>query len=284
MKTSRKTSKGPAIMARLSSLPPEILREVLSHLPIQSLLAFGQTSKYNHSIQAISLTKLRLGVFPTRLHSMLSLMEATENQDTTHSVQIILEKRKSRKKDTVISNQNAIISRIVQKHQHTLRSLEVALWELQASSAKAISQLQRLRHLSVRLDHPNTRHADVDRNLWKTSPGSTLWNHFYSQKGDQRILGRLESLNLERAGITDYQLEKILEGNPGIVELRLQKCLIITGEFFERLVQTRAGKYLELLYFTHSDNPEIDERVLGHIGKLGRLKVSAMLSLPVDLC
>ena len=54
-------------MAALSSLPPELLREVLRYLPIRSLLNFGLTSKVNHTLQACSLSILRLGVFHSRL-------------------------------------------------------------------------------------------------------------------------------------------------------------------------------------------------------------------------
>ena len=54
-------------MATLTSLPPELTREILYYLPIPSLLAFGLTSKMNHAIQSCSLSDLRLGVFHSRL-------------------------------------------------------------------------------------------------------------------------------------------------------------------------------------------------------------------------
>ncbi len=54
-------------MVTLSSLPPEITREILHHLPIYTLLQFGLTSRLNHTIQACSMSSLRLGVFHSRL-------------------------------------------------------------------------------------------------------------------------------------------------------------------------------------------------------------------------
>ena len=55
-------------MTTLSSLPLELIREVLRYLSLNSLLDFGLTSKLNHSIQESSLSDLRLGVF----HSWLA--------------------------------------------------------------------------------------------------------------------------------------------------------------------------------------------------------------------
>ena len=260
-------------MASIHSLPAEILREVLTYLPIPYLFAFGLTSKHHHLIQLISLQKLRLGVFPTRLNGLLSLMESSHDSDTTHAVQIVLDKRKTRGKDMVIHNQNVTTRKIVEKNRQTLRDLEVSLWDLQKSSADALSTLHRLRRLAIRLDHPNVRYAGIDKAFWATSPGSTVWNQLYSEKGDKKCLGRLQSLTLERAGITDYQLQRILDANPYITKLRLQKCLTLSAEFFETLSNSRVGQQLELLHFTQSDNIEIDDQILPYIEKMKKLKV-----------
>ena len=261
------------MIASIDSLPAEILREVLTYLPIQSLFNFGLTSKHNHRVQLISLQKLRLGVYPSRLNGLLSLMEANHDQDTTHSVQVVLEKKKARGRDMIIHNQNVTTRKILERTRQPLRDLEVGLWDLQKSSADAIATLHRLRRLAIRLDHPNVRYAGVDKSYWKTSPGSTVWNSLYSEKGDKRCLGRLQSLTLERAGITDYQLQKILDSNPEITELRLKKCLTLTAEFFETLAASKVGKQLRVLHFTHSDNIEIDDQVLQYVEKLTNLKV-----------
>ena len=47
-------------MSTMSSLPPEMIREMLRYLPIRSLLDFGLTSKNSHALQSCSLSKLRL--------------------------------------------------------------------------------------------------------------------------------------------------------------------------------------------------------------------------------
>ncbi|KAK3178794.1 hypothetical protein OEA41_000931 [Lepraria neglecta] len=261
-------------MTTFTSLPPEITREILHYLPIAALLAFGLTSKTNHSIQQHSLSSLRLGVFNSRLGGMISLMEATADRSCLHSVQMILPKSECRKKDKVIRNQNLRIANVVEKYTHTLRDLEIACWELQESAAMSLAQLKNLKRLSIRLDHPHTRFSGLEPSFWETAPGSPVWNLLASKKGEKgkSALGRLQSLNLERAGITDYQLAKILESNPNIRELSLRKCVNLTDKIFKILAEGKVGRKLEVLHFTKCCGVEIDERVLDHIGRLPNLK------------
>lgn len=100
-------------MVTWCSLPPELSREVLRYLPIRSLLDSGLTSKNNHALQSCSLSNLRLGVFPSRLGGMVSLMEATADQSCLHSVQMILARDESRTKAKVTHNQNIRTRKIV---------------------------------------------------------------------------------------------------------------------------------------------------------------------------
>lgn len=260
-------------MPTLAALPPEIIREVVSYLPISSLHAFGLTSKINHAIQCCSVTTLRLGVFPSRLAGMISLMEAAADYSFIRSVQMVLSKSQARSKDMIIRNQNFAVQKVVNKHRHTLRELEIALWDLQKSSAISVAGLKNLRRLSIRLDHPHTRHSDVDRHFWDSSPSSTIWNGFCSKLSEMKALGRLQSLNLERAGITDFQLQQILESNPLIKDLRLRKCLVLTRETFEYLARNEIGKRLEILHFTCHGEDAIDDDILDYIGDLIHLKV-----------
>lgn len=267
-----------------TSLPPEIHREILSYLPIPSLLTFGLTSKNNHLIQTSSLSTLRLGVFHSRLAGMISLMEATATRSCLHSVQLLLPKNESKKKDRVLKNQNLRIANVVERYTHTLRDLEIACWELQDSAALSLAKLKNLKRLSIRLDHPHTRFSDVDPTFWDSAPGSPVWNLLATKKGEKghSALGRLQSLNLERAGITDYQLTKILESNPNITELRLRKCLGLTDKIFKILAEGKVGRRIEILHFTRHCGEEIDERILAYIGRIKNLKVCPPSPVPSD--
>ena len=205
-------------------------------------------------------------------------MEATAENPCHCSVQMVLPKEEARTKDQVIGNQNLRIRKIVDHYQGTLRELDIALWELQESSASSIARLKNLKCLSIRLDHPHTRYAGIDSEFWRTSRASTVWNLLGTRSGKARALGRLRSLNLERAGITDYQLAKILESNPQLTDLRLRKCITLTDKVFQVLVGSMTAQILETLHFTQSDADEIDNRILVHISKLSNLKVNPSIS------
>lgn len=213
---------------------------------------------------------------------MISLMEATADRSCLHSVQMILSKNESRTKDMVINKQNLRTQKVVGKYQKTLRNLEIALWDLQGCAASSIAQLTNLKRLSIRLDHPHTRYSGIDQHFWETAPGSTVWNGLASKSGEAGgALGRLQSLNLERAGITDYQLAKVLESNPRLTELRLQKCFNLTYKTFKTLSESKIGPQLETLHFTKSNNDKIDEPILDCIAKLPKLKVVTCIPICV---
>jgi hypothetical protein len=72
------------------------------------------------------------------------------------------------------------------------------------------------------------RGTEIWTGLLGCLPGSTAWNNFAAMHGKGKSFGRLEDLTLERSGITDYQLRQILESNPRLTELKLQKCLSLT--------------------------------------------------------
>ena len=203
-------------------------------------------------------------------------MEATMERNCLHSVQIVLPRLESRTKNDIIFNQNLRIRNVIDAYSNSLSDLEVALWELQESSASSIAKLRNLKRLSIRLDHPHTRISGLDPQFWATSPGSPVWNHLAPRSRNASALGRLQGLNLERAGITDYQLAIVLERNPLLTELRLFKCLNLTDKTFKILAESKAGQSLELFHFTNSCSKEIDERILEHIGNLLRLKVCSL--------
>lgn len=257
-----------------SSLPNELAQEVLSHLPVRSLHSFALTSRASYALARKSLRTLALGVFHTRINGLISFMDVpTRPCTTSSSVSITLPKNDTKTRQQIIRNQNAIAAKVLRENGQSIRDLELVLWELEKPLADALATLPNLRRLSLRFDHPHARHANVDRAYWDSAPLGTVWDLLSTTCEDQKVFGRLEALNLERSGITDYQLERIIERNPRIIELRLQKCLALTEEFFEYLARSPIAKSLKVLHLTKNDNEEIDERILQYIGKLTGLKV-----------
>ena len=265
--------------ASLATLPPELVHAVMTHLPVPELFALGQTNQYMHSVASISLTSLQLGVFPTRLDGVFSNLDAFRTHDATRNLQITLPAEAARTKDMVLHAQDTRPAAVLRQHAGTLRDVELALWDLQANTAKALAQMRRLEALSIRLDHPHTRHRGVDKKHWHVSPGSTVWNELYGppkRSGRKAVLGGLERLTLERAGVTDYQLCKILAENPRIRELRLRKCRTLTAETFEWLARSEVGRRLEVLCFEESDAEDVDEGILDCIAEMPALRTLSL--------
>lgn len=303
----------------LGSLPTEILIYILSHLSIVDVLCFSQTSRYHHELQALVISKLRIGVFPHRINSILSLLDGAAythsdapvvwyEPDPTSSINVQIDGRKYRTWDTVVQKQNNIISKVVNMHGHHLRTLEIALWSLERHTANALTTCSRLRHLTIRLDHPFTRHKSVQPSVWKTAAPSTVWNAFWSPTGrtppatPTRELGNptetafglptpplspvldpvsnlqlfpyLKSLTLDRGGITDYQLSRlVLPCADTLKELRLRKCTQLSAEFWRWLAHSALAPRLRVLHFTQNLHEEIDGRILQYVQKFTGVKV-----------
>ena len=289
----------------LATLPPELLHEIMGHLPVPALLALGATAHYLHAVQRVALTTLQLGAFPSRLDSVFSCLDGAATHAPNRYHAILLPKDDCHARDGVIRAQNSRIAEVLKQetHQKTLRDVELALWELDRGTAAAVAQLKQLRSLALRLDHPHTRHPKVDRAFWRQSPGSTVWNELYTPSRRRKpssgsgtssrsaspaasttsddppapVLGRLESLTLERAGITDYQLRRVLEDNPHLTELRLRRCHTLTAETFAFLASSPAvARRLRVLRFEHSDAPDVDARVLGYLAALPALETLSL--------
>ena len=266
-------------MSSFTSLPLEIVCDVLQYLPIKDLFSFGLTSKRNHVLQQDSLKTLRLGVFHSKLSGMINMLETSVTTSCLHSVQMVLPQKGSKNKDCVIQMQNKSVQDVLSKYSHTLKDLEIAVWDLQEGTASLLAELPRLQHLSLRLDHPHTRHSSIKQSFWQHAPGSTVWNLLAPKGGHDSASRGLQSLSLDRAGITDYQLRAVLKCNPNIKELYLRKCFNLTKGTFKFLASSRSGKQIEVLHFTMVDKEDIDERVLEYIGRMPKLQVSKILNI-----
>ena len=263
-------------MAFFSSLPYELVVDILCYLPIQSLLDFGLTSSHNRKLQQCSLSDLRLGVLNSKLYATNSLAESKSYGNCPYNVQIIVPRKELRNKGYLIYLQNQRIQNAVQIYRHSLRVLEITLWEFKESTAKVLAQLWNLKHLSICLNRSHSKYSSQKQGSRQNYPGSTVWNSLASKAGTSSVLGRLNSLRLECADITDYQLRRILAGNPRIRELRLHQCLNLTRETFRYLAISHFAPLLEILYFTEVNNEHIDDRVLKYVGRLLKLKVMSV--------
>ncbi|KAB8233516.1 F-box protein [Aspergillus alliaceus] len=162
---------------RISFLPLEIVLQILSYLPFESLLAFGETSHTNYRSHILCLRCLRLGVFEKRTHSIISCLQAgwikadqlgdafpVEREiGPDYTISIIRPKAKPVKhelsykraikaKDTkrqcpsdpsmmqeqMVRAQNKIFSRIVNRYGPSLVKLEFMAYDIDIESAMAL--------------------------------------------------------------------------------------------------------------------------------------------------
>lgn len=303
-------------MTRLSDLPPELVSDVLSYLPVKSLLTFASTSSSNYSFALSCLQTINIGIHPSRHAAVLSesqhccLPKVNVEEQPSGRTKIILPQRRCKSLFITIYHQNEAATEILKTHGSSLRTLDLSIWDLRMETATAISKINRLRHLTLRMDHPHTRVKNMPGLFWYTSPGSTVWNKFYAAPSHfypltppaspqssrcaspeprmlKAVFGQLETLQMERAGITDYQLQRIVSENPNLKEIRLRKCFTLTDEFFRTLAMSdicspakvTQKKCLKLLHFEMSSNPLVDSRVLQYITLMSGLKVCCLMNI-----
>ncbi|MCJ1445264.1 MAG: hypothetical protein MMC23_005769 [Stictis urceolatum] len=292
-------------MASVDSLPTELLHQICTFLPTPDLLSFGASSRLHHALSLMTLHTLRLGIFPSRIHGLASSLSCPipETASSAEPINIVLPKGQSRSKDCVIRNQNRKAARILSLHGRSLRDLELAIWSLEKPATDQIAKLARLRHLSIRLDHPHTRHRDLRPNHWREAERSTVWNSFFgdpkerpatdslpaeptsqgrssNQIQSRPVFGELRTVTLERAGITDWQLQRLLEENPGVEELYLRKCTILTEDFFAWLAGSSFSQRLRVLRFECCDTETIDARIVPYLEALVGLEDLSLSSCP----
>ncbi|PWY73901.1 F-box domain protein [Aspergillus sclerotioniger CBS 115572] len=264
---------------KISLLPLELILHILSYLPFESLLAFGETSRANYESHTLCLSCLRLGVFEKRIHSVISLLQAgwttpdqmaqiarldkRENDYTISIVQpainrlvsdaagkpllkirdskrqgpVLLEK--SRTMEQMIREQNKIFAQVVTRYGRGLRKLEFMAYDLDSEGAMALAAgcQNILHHLALRFEHPHIREGPIRPSTWQNpAPGSTAWNFLIGIGRYQQLgLCGLQTLILERTGITPWQLTMLVKKNPKLTVLKLRTCRGAHPEFLNWL-------------------------------------------------
>ncbi|XHF98298.1 hypothetical protein AWENTII_001853 [Aspergillus wentii] len=292
-------------IGNISSLPPEVILMILSYLPLESLLSFGETSRSNYDCHLLSLKRLRLAVFQKRIHSIISFLQAgwatldqvtklRENGDcrldftasvvqppATHMKQepiceyplrtkdlkrrsLAISENKPRTLEQMVRLQNQLFAKLVRRYGASLVDLEFMAYDINTESAEALGKTckRSLRHLALRFEHPHIRDGLMRPTAWlQPARGSTAWNALIGI-GPYKNMGitGLETLIMERTGITPWQLSMLVQNNPNLTTLKLRTCNGAQPEFLNWL-----GGYDE----------ESDEHFVGEDGLApgARLKV-----------
>ena len=264
----------------LGNLPAEIIYHILSYLPIPSLLAFSTTCKLNHAYHTRSLSALSLAVFPKQVQALIAFLQSSSDlpSPARRQVPVILHKTRHKGRidkpkpiqyqKSVVSDQNQVLTTIARRYGQALQDLEFFAWELTEEAATALAtSCSSLKRLALCFDHPHGRDPCMPA-LYFDKPGapSTLWNALAgigSESSTRLAIRGLHSLRLERTAITEYQLRKFLEANPGLSELRLRKCAGADFDFCTWLGSSKLGTRLELLWIDDCDNVRAQDK--GHL-------------------
>ncbi|OKL59453.1 hypothetical protein UA08_05119 [Talaromyces atroroseus] len=189
--------------------------------------------------------------FPTRYRKKKLYQEAAPTEERLpYSVS----------SDNTIRAQNKTFAQILSRYGQSLEDLEFLAYNLNDEGAMALGTHcgGKLRHLGLRFEHPYIRDISLSQKYWNLpAPGSPVWNDLIGigplQRG-QRITN-LESLVLERAGITPWQLCMLVKRNKRLSVLKLRTCAAIQPAFVNWLggIPTPGDEDEELR--EHDDEP-----------------------------
>lgn len=202
------------------------------------------------------LRDLNLAVFARDLHCRLALVSQHRGPGCayeavldapqtcvakTTNIPIRTSKKDSNPATTLqqqISAQNEIAADILCKESvQNLRSLSLQMYEvrsLELTSAIA-RNLPKLKHLELRFCHQFVHDQTLPGNYWREAPeGNPCWNALVglgSENQKALRLRELQTLRIERAGLTSTQLQKLVEANPQLRELHLANVTGVDLEF-----------------------------------------------------
>jgi hypothetical protein len=138
--------------------------------------------------------------------------------------------------DQTIRAQNKAFAEILSRYGQSLEDLAFLAYDLNDEGAIALGTScgAKLRRLALRFEHPYIRDISVSQKYWNTpAPGSPMWNDLIGIGRLKRggSITNLESLVLERAGITPWQLRMLVKRNKRLRVLKLRTCAAIQPGF-----------------------------------------------------
>lgn len=142
--------------------------------------------------------------------------------------------------ERTVRAQNKAFAEIVSRYGHSLDELEFLAYNINEEGAMSIATNcgMRLRHLALRFEHPFVKDTSLHYKYWTAAAqGSPAWNYLIGIGPVKRGLNivNLESLVLERAGITPWQLRKLVERNQRLKVMKLRTCAAVQPDFVDRL-------------------------------------------------
>ncbi|KAF2741573.1 hypothetical protein EJ04DRAFT_507340 [Polyplosphaeria fusca] len=290
----------------LLNLPPELLANMLSFLPIQALLRFSQTCHYSHGLAKSSLHTLSFGIHPTRVSGIISRLASTQYpqpkatsafaasgeskarqarrdslgsesladelfaEQDPYKVSVLIPDAQAFDYKTLFAFHSALTKSILLRHGGTLRNLDLSLWTLSKPIAKALSKLAALRALSIRIeDYPHVRAVPRKLAGRQQIEQRDAWELLVNQA---TWASRLHALRVEGGELSARQLCTLLSKNRWCAELWLCKCASIGTELWSYLGSEWEGRAALRILGVMRCGGQLNEEVLDLIGGLGGLQ------------
>ncbi|EMD89919.1 hypothetical protein COCC4DRAFT_158311 [Bipolaris maydis ATCC 48331] len=221
------------------SLPAELLSQILTSLPLSSLLHFSETCHPARTLANANLQSLSLGIspLPSPYTSFppskppLSPSQTHTSQPTTrpHDRWLRIPNITTYDYTTLSNFQSALLTSILTRHHPLLSHVDLTIWTMSVRMAHALRNLSALQRLELRFDAGNPGRAvlraqiglerEEQRRAWDVLARSTpSWS--------RRLLG----LRVEGAVVSTKQIAVLLGESRGCEEVVLERCSGVGGD------------------------------------------------------
>lgn len=310
-RSSASTKRPTMAPSPLSHLPPEILHQILTYLPISTLLTFARVSKQHYSASILALNILQLAILPRRVHGTLAFLDSSNWEDIDFNTgdidynhltqnQIVVTSplqvpRNGSKKhngkaskppstpaqyrEQLFNLQNALAYSILSSRSLVnLQSLTLHIYHVTSPALTEIlaSHFPNLKTLRLNFSHPYLHDTCLPAQYW-TSPvfleGSPVWNAVAGIGEDHEARLRLR------------KLQRLTVERAGITSVQLRKWVESNPRLRELKLRNVAGVDAEFVqwlgqYHGASRDGKRTPRVAGPV-KLTSLALEHCSSLSI---
>ncbi|KAI4651385.1 uncharacterized protein J4E78_008077 [Alternaria triticimaculans] len=232
----------------LLDLPTEILNHILTPLPTSSLLRFSETSRHARILANANLHTLSLGIAPLA-PAFFKYLDPSVTTSTANPYEIWLRIPQARSYEylTLHNFQSALVTSILKRHGTMLQHLNISIWALTLSMAKAIKNLRALRTFSLRIESGvrYVRGIPRSRIAIEREEQAKAWELLTESVAEWS--GRLTTLRLENCDLRAEQLAVLLKETRGCKELALNRCRYLGREMWTSLGEWEGRAKLKTL-------------------------------------
>ncbi|KAE8832007.1 hypothetical protein PTNB73_07559 [Pyrenophora teres f. teres] len=155
------------MLPHLLSLPTELLHNILTPLPLHSLLSFSQTCHQARTLANTNLHTISLCIVPPSSPSFPSFSHPDKtsplSQPQPYDICLHIPRQETYDHTTLFNFQSALVSSLLRRHGTMLQTLELSVWGWTVGMALALKDLRALRTLRVRVENVTGVYRNLSR-------------------------------------------------------------------------------------------------------------------------